>query len=433
MALFVTRSTRVLDNVGPTAPTIVATPASTTTITINRSVAATDVSGIQYYETQRSPAGAGSWTTFDNSNTNPLTAAGLTEATAYDFRQRAIDTVGNIGTFSTTATATTQSSTGGGVVGQVGPYSALNLATNPISSIDMSAADYSIFATQGAPSMVGTPTGIAGSGNSTHVASAWPLGGTGYCRINPPTTSGFERGIYVGNLWRNASLAIQELNYRFEWRVSPNFFAYNGDGSKFSITHVRRTLTLGSPDDRPVIFLQKCNQHGGQYDRANTAVFGPACTTVAGYCPNEYGDTYVESGGTVDYYLTCPWTYYMVNSGDSGTFQGAPKIQAGEVITIEHRLVSKAIAGYPRGLLAIRVYRENGDFFQKGIPWNWDTNIPLNGYMYEIQQFGMGQWNTAPGANAEYADVGGIITIARDLSTLRPDLGGWLGRRAGAS
>lgn len=112
MALFVTRSTRAVDTTGPTAPTIVATPASTSTVSLSRTVASTDISGVQYYETQRSLAGAGSWTTFDSSNTNPLTAAGLNPSTSYDFRQRGVDTLGNLGTFSTTASAITDSAGG---------------------------------------------------------------------------------------------------------------------------------------------------------------------------------------------------------------------------------------------------------------------------------------------------------------------------------
>ncbi len=309
---------------------------------------------------------------------------------------------------------------GSGNVGQVGTYAAMNLDTYPMYSIDMGLNDYAIHANSG---------GGAGTGTSTHVASAWPLGGTGYCRLTPPTTAGFERGVAVNDIWRNATLNIQEFNYRFEWRASPNFFAYNGDGSKFCLTHTRRTLTPGSADDRPVIFLQKCNQHGGALDRANTCVFGPAGETVAGYCPDVYGDTWVGSGGTVDFYLTCVYPYYLTNSGDSGTFNGSPKIQAGEVLTIEHRIVTKAITGYPRGLMAYRVYRENGDYFERGIPWDWDSSVPMNCFFQELQQIGCGQWNTAPGANAEWCDVGGYITMARDLSVLQPGLGGWLGKR----
>jgi hypothetical protein len=109
MARFITRSSIAVDTTGPTAPTITAAAASSSAITINRTVSATDSSGVSYYETQRSPAGAGTWTTFDSSNTNPVTATGLSTSTAYDFRQRGVDTLGNAGTYSSTVSATTDS------------------------------------------------------------------------------------------------------------------------------------------------------------------------------------------------------------------------------------------------------------------------------------------------------------------------------------
>lgn len=107
MALLVTRSTRPVDTEGPTAPTITASATGTSTVQVTRTVLATDISGILNYETQRSLQGAGAWTSFDFSNTTPLTAAGLAAGTAYEFRQRAFDTLGNAGSFSPTVSATT--------------------------------------------------------------------------------------------------------------------------------------------------------------------------------------------------------------------------------------------------------------------------------------------------------------------------------------
>lgn len=109
MGRLILRSTAVQDAEGPTAPTITATAASSSTVTVTRTIPATDVSGILNYETQRSPAGAGTWTTVDTSNTSPLTVGGLSSATAYDFRQRAIDNLSNVGTFSSVVSATTLS------------------------------------------------------------------------------------------------------------------------------------------------------------------------------------------------------------------------------------------------------------------------------------------------------------------------------------
>jgi uncharacterized phage protein (TIGR02218 family) len=100
------------DTTGPSAPTITAASASSASITVSRTVAATDADGVLNYETQRSPAGANTWTTIDTSTTNPLTVSGLSADTAYDFRQRGVDTNGNPGSYSTTASATTEASGG---------------------------------------------------------------------------------------------------------------------------------------------------------------------------------------------------------------------------------------------------------------------------------------------------------------------------------
>lgn len=422
------------DTTGPSTPTLGApTSVTTTSMVIPATALGTDAhSGILDHALERA-AGAGS-TTFTQIDQGalifPKVVTGLTPATRYRYRARARNRAGLYGTYSGIVETDTLSSGAFDNVGVLRSYAQLDLAANPVSSIDMSQADYNIFATQGNPVPVTNPNvGLPGSGSHTHIANGWPKGGGAYCQLTPPTSDGYERGIFLGNLWRNRTVQIQELTYRIEWRASNNFFAYSGNGSKFAIVHSRRTFTDGSPDDRPVIFLQKVNQHGGQFDRANTCVFGPAGETVAGYGTTVYGDTLRSAGGTLDYYLTSAWPYYMVNAGDAGSFQGGAMIQAGEVITIEHRMITIAMPGYPRGLLAIRIYRENGTFFERGIPWNWDTNVPLGAFLYEVQQTGMGQWNSVPGANAQWTNVGGIITIARNLSTLVPATGGWLGRR----
>jgi hypothetical protein len=160
MSRFITRSSIAVDTTGPTAPTITAAAASTSTITVTRTANATDVSGVANYETQRSLAGAGSWTTVDTSNTTPLTVSGLSEATSYDFRQRGIDTLGNLGTFSATATASTSSTLA---------FSGLR------SSIDMTIDDN----TGGTDTIVWTSDGTGSFARITYVAAGtirllWP-------------------------------------------------------------------------------------------------------------------------------------------------------------------------------------------------------------------------------------------------------------------
>jgi hypothetical protein len=100
-------------------------------------------------------------------------------------------------------------------------------------------------------------------------------------------------------------------------------------------------------------------------------------------------------------------------------------VPSSEYLTFEYRIVTIATPTHPRGLIALRIYRRNGTFIERGIPWNWDAVKPLGNYVTEVQQFGCGQYNTVPAPNADlYMDIGGYVTVARDLN-------GWLGPRPG--
>ena len=99
----------------PGVPTLAASPASPTSITL----AFSDNSGgtPTGYTLQRSPHGASSWATIATPTTSPYTDAGLSPSTTYDYRISATDPAGT-SAYSTVATAQTSpnpSNTGGGV------------------------------------------------------------------------------------------------------------------------------------------------------------------------------------------------------------------------------------------------------------------------------------------------------------------------------
>ncbi|MEZ4443904.1 MAG: hypothetical protein R3B72_32825 [Polyangiaceae bacterium] len=293
--------------------------------------------------------------------------------------------------------------------GEVGPYAGLDLATYPIYSIDMTLEDYAIHYNG-----VGT-----GTGTSTHHASGWWDGGA-FSRMTPPTTDGLERGLAVHDLFQNATLAIQDFNLRFEWRGGPALASFDSSGAKFLIVHTRRTLTNGDAQDRPMMFLgHMSTADDPAFNRADTAIFAPAQGTTQGWA----ADIYADSSPPQFYRPTSPGLY-AGERGRHGTFQGAPVYAIDEIVTMELRVVTVATPTHPNGLIAYRVYRRNGEVFERGIPWNWDSAVPLGNFITEVQQFGCGQWNTAPTAGADvYMDVGGYVTVARDLD-------GWLGPRA---
>ena len=312
----------------------------------------------------------------------------------------------------TVSSSSPPSSNGGsGNDGYVGRNSEFDLAAHPIFSINMAEQDYAVHY---------NGVGV-GTGTSTHHATGWWDNGA-YSRITPPTTDGLERGLAVTNIDRGATLPIQDLNLRFEWRGGPQLASFTSGGPKFLIMHTRRTLTQGNADDRPMMFLAHAQTSDNpQFNRPDTLVLAPAQGTTQGW-----GDAvYADSSPPLYFYPNGAQAFYLGNAGDSGTFQERPLVDVTEVLTMEFRVVTVATQEHPNGLIAYRVYRRNGAVYERGIPWNWDSAVPLGSYITEVQQFGCGQWNLAPTpGDGVYMDVGGYITVARDVH-------GWLGPRAG--
>lgn len=310
---------------------------------------------------------------------------------------------------------------GGGNLGQIGSYANLDLLAHPIYTIDLGLNDYDIFIRSG-----------AGAITATHNTSGWPLGNGAYVRLTAPTADQQEGGMNIYNIWQDNTLAMQDFNLRWEWRANNSFCSMAGTGPKFSIIHTRRELAPIPPDsgaeERPIMFLTPMNTaDNSTYNRANTLVVAPSQETVSGWGPLPYDDAsiYDDPPGTLSYYANGPQSYYHTNDGDTGTFQSKPLVPVSEVITFEMRIQTTTSVAYPRGLIAFRMYRENGFVAERGIPWNWDPAVPFGAHVYEVQQIGMGEFNVAPGPNAQWADIGTYVTLARNL-------GGWLGRRSAA-
>jgi chitodextrinase len=97
------------DAMPPTAPaTLTATAASTTQINLTWA-ASTDNVGVNGYRIERCQgASCATFAQVGTSTTTAYSATGLTASTSYSFRVRATDAAGNLGAYSTVASATTQ-------------------------------------------------------------------------------------------------------------------------------------------------------------------------------------------------------------------------------------------------------------------------------------------------------------------------------------
>jgi chitodextrinase len=106
-----TASTPIVDTTPPTAPSsLTATAVSNSQINLAWAAATDNVAVTGYLIEQCQGAGCSSFAQVGTSTTTSFSSGGLTLATTYGFRVRATDAAGNLGPYSNTASATTQSS-----------------------------------------------------------------------------------------------------------------------------------------------------------------------------------------------------------------------------------------------------------------------------------------------------------------------------------
>lgn len=371
MALFITRSTRAVDTAGPTAPTITATAASTSTVTIERTASASDPSGIAYYDTQRSLAGADSWTTFDSSSTSPLTASGLSPSTAYDFRQRGVDTLGNLGSFSATASATTQGGTGSETVGS---YAAMNLASQAVYRINSSLGDVPVWVVESAAHTL-LPTGCW-DGGPCHRVTPIPIGGG-------PTGQG-NAGLGLFDVRSRGAGSIRKLNCRFEVSFGPSWISRLVQMTKWIICHSSNTPTGDPNGERPMYYLSDMDTQAGDapaaLQRGDLMAIGVASGTVKNFEPLQSGNPgYNWPRGREDFLFGASAT----------TISGKRIVPLTDWYTVEIEMISESTVQWPNGLIRTVVWNRAGEqLTDLYIPWNWDGGWSVGDYLTAVEIIG---------------------------------------------
>lgn len=377
---------------------------------------------MQYYETQRAAAGSGAWTTFDSSSTNPLTATGLNPGTSYDFRQRAVDVFGNVGSYSTTASATTSTSADGNDGLIVSNYSSFDPDAAQIISLDINSS---------IPNW-----GTTGGGNVTFANETWWNGSSvPVATIFPPTVADRGSGLGGIDLWKNATKQIRQFNIRWETYVSDAFCGNNIGLPKLIIirtyTQLQSVPTVGA--ERPMLFLAHMQEAGNaNVDIADTLCLVPAQGTTRMFSstnlvPGPTSADWVSGGNGPTTYGSCrqPFYYRATAGSDLG---GNPILAASEIICIEMRVNVMSTADEPYGVIAYRVYRRSGGTpFERGCSWTWETghNVGTN-YIADIDTFGGGYYNNAnSGAANLFTKMGRRITFGFNL---QPSVGrAWIG------
>lgn len=273
------------DTTGPTAPTISASTGSSSTITISRTVNATDADGVLQYETQRSLAGAGTWTTFDTSTTNPLTASGLSPDTAYDFRQRGIDTLGNPGAYSTVSTASTSEGSSSEwedvTVGMSALGAELATAGRKV-RLDLTGSDYGL--------RLDT---VNGASSSQLLTGAFD--GSAAIELRPQTGSTINPdATYVGiangaDLWNGGSTEVAQVNAGFCIYYGSRYIDLAATAKVTGVVAAQSLVSEPSADARAAIFEQTYN--GDRVFAVTASTIQSYHQPISGYFPEEGPDS----------------------------------------------------------------------------------------------------------------------------------------------
>jgi hypothetical protein len=354
---------------------------------------------------------------------------GLSAGTAYFYRVVAFDGNANVSSQSLTASATTQSGGSGdandGLI--VTSYASYDPDAAQIMSLDVNNT---------LPNMDGFNGGIV-----TFETASWWNGTTGVCRMRPPTVGDSRSGLgglLTGwPLWKGATKAVRQLKFRTEVMFSDAFCQAGVGYPKYYIFQIYPELSTSPSDQtkRPMIFIENGSSWASPAV-ANSLVFAPAMGTLmmhssTNIIPAADSADRVASGnhdpgtfGTVRQ----PFYVRATAGTDSG---GNPIIPTSEIVCMEIRLQMMSTAGEPGGVCGWRVYRRNGQVFERCCALNWDdTYAPDTYYIAGIDSFGGGYYNNANASSPNlWTMVGRRITIGFNY---QPTVGrAWLGPPTG--
>lgn len=268
--------------------------------------------------------------------------------------------------------------------------------------------------------------GNAGGAVMTFSSSdSWWDGSGNTVQMRPPTGSDQGSGVGAINIWNNATFQCRQINIRWEWQCSNNFCLDSTNFPKFIIvnTYTQFQSIPTVPADRPMMYIGDMTESGnGQVDRANTLHIVPAQGTSRLFTRNNISPAVVVTdwvdGGPIGpaTYCSMPQPFYIRATSGTDNF-GNPIIPTSEVICIELRVNVMATADEPNGLIGMRVYRRNGQVFERCCAWTWETGKTVDtNYISEIQQFGGGYYNLGNASDPNlWTKMGRRITVGTNL------------------
>lgn len=252
----------------------------------------------------------------------------------------------------------------------------------------------------------------------------WNGSSVGICRMRPPTVGDSRSGLgglTTGwPLWKNATKAVRQLNFRIEAMFSDAFLLESSQYPKYFIFQIYNELNPNPSDGtkRPMFFIAHGNQDAN-LGVPNSIVFSPAMGTLRMYSstniiPAADANDRIASGDTDPGTFGTMLQPFYIRSTAGVDAQGHPIIPSNEVVCMEIRLQMMSTAAEPDGVVGFRMYRRNGEIFERCCSLQWDTSYLVNTYYIAgIDSFGGGYYNNAQASDpAKWTMVGRRISIA---------------------
>lgn len=265
------------------------------------------------------------------------------------------------------------------VMGTIGGYEDLTLASHNIYTVDLAIQDYPLFTSEG---------------GSVSYNAAYGIDGRPGVRCFPPTTSAGYGAMGAFELFRGGGTA-NFTNFYMRWcmQVRADYAANNDfDAVKYCIIHSQGGPNSTASDPiRPMSYI---DSRLPGIAPENSCFICPAQGTSRYFSESHPGDQVFDGDGRCDFYF-----------GQSATtYAGKRVIAPTDWVCVEMWCESDQTGSFPNGLIRQRVTARDGTVLSDldtTMTWQHDPAVPFTKYFYEVQVLG-GYYNgetTSAGAD----------------------------------
>lgn len=275
------------------------------------------------------------------------------------------------------------------------------------------------------------PVALSSGASVNYATESWWNGTTTVGTFTPPTGNDAYAGFSNISFWNNATNVVRQVNVRWEFKLSDADLLNSAALPKWLIIDTYRELSTGETvlKDRPMLYLAhmtEADNAGNRIDNALTAV--PAQGTVRCFLSSNVTPApTADSGNCTGYQNQRQQWQVRATAGTDGS--GNPIVDNDEYMVVEMRVNVMGTTDEPNGVIAMRIYRQNGTVFERATAW---TNTPNDqgerplintNYIARIDVGGGGYYNL--GSTGQAVKIGRRLTLATNY---QPTTGrAWLG------